>query len=82
MTNGSKKMKLGIISDTHDNVPMITKAVEFFNNANVDAVMHAGDYVSPFSLKPVKQFTSGRIKYLVKRRESTPPSKPITKVER
>ncbi len=45
-------MKLGIISDTHDNVPMIEKAVDFFNKADVDLVMHAGDYVSPFSLKP------------------------------
>ena len=46
-------MKLGIISDTHDNVPMIIKAVEFFNQADVDLVLHAGDYVSPFSLKPL-----------------------------
>ena len=45
-------MKLGIISDTHDNVPMIIKAVDFFNNADVDLVLHAGDYVSPFSLNP------------------------------
>jgi len=46
-------MKLGIMSDTHDNVPLIVKAVEIFNNADVDAVLHAGDYVSPFSLKPL-----------------------------
>jgi putative phosphoesterase len=45
-------MKLGIIADTHDNVPMVEKAVEFFNDAEVDVVVHAGDYVSPFSLKP------------------------------
>ena len=45
-------MKLGIIADTHDNVPMVKKAVEFFNDAEVDLVVHAGDYVSPFSLKP------------------------------
>jgi putative phosphoesterase len=46
-------MKLGIISDTHDNVPMIKKAVEVFNSLDVDAVLHAGDYVSPFSLIPL-----------------------------
>ena len=46
-------MKLGIISDTHDNVPLIEKAVEIFNDANVDVVIHAGDYVSPFSVKPL-----------------------------
>ncbi|SPD75110.1 putative enzyme [uncultured Desulfobacterium sp.] len=46
-------MKLGIISDTHDNLPLIEKAVEIFNDANVDLVLHAGDYVSPFSIKPL-----------------------------
>ena len=46
-------MKLGLISDTHDNVPMIKKAVEFFNKADVDLVLHAGDYVAPFSIKPL-----------------------------
>ncbi|MCP4602718.1 MAG: metallophosphoesterase [Proteobacteria bacterium] len=46
-------MKLGLIADTHDNVPMVEKAVEIFNRANVDLVLHAGDYVAPFSLKPL-----------------------------
>ncbi len=46
-------MKLGLISDTHDNVPMVKKAVEVFNQEGVDLVLHAGDYVSPFSLKPL-----------------------------
>lgn len=45
-------MNLGIISDTHDNIPMIEKAIGLFNRMNVDLVLHAGDYVSPFSLKP------------------------------
>ena len=45
-------MKLGIISDTHDNVPLVEKAVRVFNRENTDLVLHAGDYVSPFSLKP------------------------------
>jgi putative phosphoesterase len=53
LIDGDTKMKLGIISDTHDNVPMIKKAVDFFNKAEVDVVLHAGDYVSPFSVKPL-----------------------------
>lgn len=48
-------MKLGLIADTHDNVPAVVKAVDVFNREAVDRVLHAGDYVSPFSLKP---FTS------------------------
>lgn len=45
-------MKLGLISDTHDNVPMVKRAVEVFNEETVDLVLHAGDYVAPFALKP------------------------------
>lgn len=46
-------MKIGLIADTHDNVPMVKKAVEVFNRKNVDLVLHAGDYVAPFSLPPL-----------------------------
>ena len=41
-------MLIGIMSDTHDNLPAIAKAVEIFNRENVDLVIHAGDYVAPF----------------------------------
>ncbi|HEB72372.1 MAG TPA: metallophosphoesterase [Nitrospirae bacterium] len=47
-------MRLGVISDTHDRVPAIEKAVEIFNASNVDAVLHCGDFVSPFALLPFK----------------------------
>ncbi len=46
-------MKLGIVSDTHDNVPVIKIAVEYFNRSGTELVIHAGDYVSPFSFKPL-----------------------------
>ena len=41
-------MLIGIISDTHDNLPMIEKAVKKLNEENVALVLHAGDYISPF----------------------------------
>ncbi len=44
-------MKIGIVADSHDNVPAIKKAVEFFNQSSVELVIHAGDYVAPFSVK-------------------------------
>ena len=50
-------MLIGIVSDTHDRLPMVEKAVEFFNKENVDLVLHAGDYVAPFvvwKFKPLK----------------------------
>jgi putative phosphoesterase len=42
---------IGIISDTHDNVINIKKAVDLFKKNNVDFVIHAGDVVAPASLK-------------------------------
>ena len=42
-------MKIGIISDTHDNLLQIKKAVDIFNQKKVDLVLHAGDFVSPFT---------------------------------
>ena len=43
-------MVIGIISDTHDNVPNIKKAVEIFKNKNVEFVIHAGDIIAPVSV--------------------------------
>lgn len=45
-------MIIGIISDTHDNVPMIKKAVERLKEERVQFVLHAGDYISAFTAKP------------------------------
>ena len=42
--------KIGIISDTHDNLTMIRKAVEYFNSSGVERVLHSGDFVAPFAL--------------------------------
>ncbi len=42
---------IGIISDSHDNMPAIERAVEFFNERGVDMVLHAGDIVSPFTAR-------------------------------
>ncbi|NOZ25248.1 MAG: metallophosphoesterase [Nitrospirae bacterium] len=45
-------MLVGLISDTHDNVDRIAEAVSVFNEKGVSLVIHAGDFTSPFSLKP------------------------------
>ena len=47
-------MKIGIISDTHDHLDKIKEAVEIFNKYRVELVIHAGDFVAPFSLAPFK----------------------------
>jgi putative phosphoesterase len=40
-------MKIGLMSDTHDNVPNVLKAKEIFEKNNVELVLHAGDVISP-----------------------------------
>jgi putative phosphoesterase len=45
---------IGIIADTHDNLPMVEKAVEKLNALKVAFVLHAGDYVSPFVIPKFK----------------------------
>lgn len=42
-------MKLGICSDTHDNLDLARGAVELFESVGADAVVHCGDVVSPFT---------------------------------
>jgi len=42
-------MLIGIMSDSHDNLDAIKKAVKVFNENNVEIVLHCGDIVSPFT---------------------------------
>ncbi|MCD6472690.1 metallophosphoesterase [Candidatus Aerophobetes bacterium] len=41
-------MLIGIMADSHDNLPMIERAVKFFNQKKVELVLHAGDFIAPF----------------------------------
>ncbi len=45
---------IGIMSDSHDNLEAIKKAVKLFNNKDLDIVIHAGDLISPFTAKQFK----------------------------
>jgi len=49
-------MLVGIMSDTHDNLPMVKKAVSRLLTEKVDLVLHAGDYVAPFVIPLFKPF--------------------------
>ncbi|QIB73171.1 metallophosphoesterase family protein [Halogeometricum borinquense] len=42
-------MRVGICSDTHDNLELARGAVETFESAGVETVIHCGDIVSPFT---------------------------------
>ena len=44
-------MKIGIISDTHDQIARVKKAVAIFNKEGVELVVHCGDIIAPFTLE-------------------------------
>jgi uncharacterized protein len=46
---------IGAVSDSHDNLPKIEKVVELLNELKVELVLHAGDYVSPFTIARFKK---------------------------
>lgn len=41
-------MLVGIMSDTHDNLPAVDLAVRKFREKGVEVILHAGDIVAPF----------------------------------
>ncbi|MEM2338173.1 MAG: metallophosphoesterase [Candidatus Bathyarchaeia archaeon] len=48
-------MLVGLMSDTHDCLPMVEKAIKRLNEENVELVLHAGDYVAPFVIPRFKE---------------------------
>ncbi len=44
-------MLVGVLSDTHDNLPAVQRALDIFAQRRVEALFHAGDFVAPFVLK-------------------------------
>ncbi len=54
--------KIGLISDTHDNVPNVMKAVEVFKKKRVDFVIHSGDIIAPVTINFFKGIKAKFIK--------------------
>lgn len=48
---------IGILSDSHDNMVAIKKAVRFFNETECDLVVHAGDIIAPFAACELQNLT-------------------------
>ncbi len=53
-------MKIGVVSDSHDNMPAVRRLVEMFNGLKLEWLVHAGDIVAPFAAKEFRKF-SGRL---------------------
>ena len=45
-------MLIGLMSDTHDRIPAIAELLKRMTERGVGMVLHAGDFCSPFALKP------------------------------
>jgi putative phosphoesterase len=45
---------IGILSDSHDNLIRVREAVHLFNDAGCELVIHAGDFVAPFTVAELR----------------------------
>jgi hypothetical protein len=48
-------MRIGIFSDTHDHLDRIERAVTRFEELGCGLVLHGGDVVAPFALRPLRR---------------------------
>jgi uncharacterized protein len=75
-------MIIGVMSDTHDCLPRVERAVKRLNEERVDLVLHAGDFISPFVLPRLAELEAmiigvfgnndGEREYLHKKSEEYP----------
>ena len=49
-------MKIALIADTHDHLERLTQALEIFAQSSAQALIHAGDVVSPFTAEKLSTF--------------------------
>jgi len=49
-------VKIGILSDTHDNLAAVAAAVELLIAREARVLIHAGDFIAPFSVKELLKF--------------------------
>ena len=48
-------MRIGILSDSHDNRPAVARAASLFREADCALVIHAGDFVAPFAARDLEK---------------------------
>jgi putative phosphoesterase len=59
-------MKIAIISDSHDNLPNIEKAINYINKQKIPLIIHCGDVCAPGVLREELNLFKGDEIYLVK----------------
>jgi uncharacterized protein len=48
-------MKIAIISDTHDTLDNVNKALELIRQNNCEVIFHAGDWCAPFTFQEISK---------------------------
>ena len=48
-------MRIAVMSDSHDNIWNIRRAIEQIRRMEVQVIIHCGDFVAPFMLKELEQ---------------------------
>ncbi|MFC1613579.1 metallophosphoesterase [Patescibacteria group bacterium] len=56
-----KNMKIAIISDSHDNLPNMYKAIEWMNKNGIEEIIHCGDVCAPAALREIAKKFKGKI---------------------
>lgn len=54
-------MKIAIISDSHDNLTNIKKAIDIMKKEDIAEIIHCGDLCAPSTLKEIAKNFSGKI---------------------
>ncbi len=54
------RMRIAILSDSHDHIPHLRRAVRHANQEGAELLIHCGDLISPFMLPQLEQF-NGRV---------------------
>jgi len=49
-------MRVGVVSDTHDDEGNVKKIIRIFKNEKIEEVIHLGDYITPPIVKLFKDF--------------------------
>ncbi|AJA92686.1 hypothetical protein A7X95_05780 [Candidatus Nitrosopelagicus brevis] len=60
----TSRMKIGIISDTHDDILNTNKAIDIFSQNNVSIVIHVGDFVAPPVVTEFKRLSKDGVKII------------------
>ncbi|UCG33198.1 MAG: metallophosphoesterase family protein, partial [Phycisphaerales bacterium] len=47
-------MRIGVISDTHDRLPLIDRALAVLRERGAEVLIHPGDVVAPFAAERIR----------------------------